>query len=112
MSLGRNRLRPGVRPDATGRYRIVGLPPGDYLLAAVSELQPDDFADPAFLEMLVPGSVKISLAEGEKETQDVMLAGAPFSRASFRRELSKAPVRSTTKLTKGTKENPTSGRGI
>jgi len=53
------------------------LPPGDYLLAAVSELQPDDFADPAFLEMLVPGSVKISLAEGEKKTQDVMLAGAP-----------------------------------
>jgi Carboxypeptidase regulatory-like domain len=76
-SLGRDRLRPGVRPDATGRYRIVGLPPGDYLLAAVSELQPDDFADPAFLEMLVPGSVKISLAEGEKKTQDVMLAGAP-----------------------------------
>lgn len=76
-SLGRNRLRPGVRPDATGRYRIVGLPPGDYLLAALSELQPDDFADPAFLEMLVPGSVKISLAEGEKKTQDVMLAGGP-----------------------------------
>jgi hypothetical protein len=76
-SLGRDRLRPGVRPDASGRYRIVGLPPGDYLLAALSELQPDDFADPAFLEMLVPGSVKISLAEGEKKTQDVMLAGPP-----------------------------------
>lgn len=76
-SLGRDRLRAGVRPDASGRYRIAGLPPGDYLLAALSELQPDDFADPAFLEMLVPGSVKISLAEGEKKTQDVMLAGAP-----------------------------------
>lgn len=82
-SLGRDRLRPGVRPDATGRYRIVGLPPGDYLLAAVSELQPDDFADPAFLEMLVPGSVKISLAEGEKKTQDVMLAGAPYQQSQL-----------------------------
>ena len=75
-SLGRDRLRPGVRPDPSGRYRITGLPPGDYLLAAVTELQPYDFADPAFLELLLPGTVKVSLAEGEKKVQDVMLAGA------------------------------------
>ncbi len=74
-SFGRERLRPAVRPDPSGRYRIVGLPAGEYLLAAVTEMQPNDFADPMFLDMLVPGSIKISLAEGEKKTQDVMLAG-------------------------------------
>jgi hypothetical protein len=74
-SLGRDRLRPAVRPDGSGRYRITGLTPGDYLLAAVTELQPYDYADPAFLELILPGTVKVSLAEGEKKVQDVMLAG-------------------------------------
>lgn len=74
-SLGRDRLRPAVRPDSTGRYRIVGLPPGEYYLSALTDIQPNDYADPSFLEMLVPASMKLTIGEGEKKSQDVKLVG-------------------------------------
>jgi hypothetical protein len=73
-SMGRERLRPAVRPDAEGRYRVSALPPGEYYMAAVTTMQPNDFADPAFLEVLVPASLKITIAPGEKKIQDVTLA--------------------------------------
>jgi hypothetical protein len=74
-ALGKDRLRPAVRPDSNGRYRVVGLQPGEYYLSALTDIQPNDYADPSFLEMLVPASMKITIAEGEKKSQDVRLVG-------------------------------------
>lgn len=74
-SLGRDRLRPAVRPDANGHYQITGLSPGEYYLAALPDAQPNDFADPTFLEVVVPAALKIAIGEGEKKVQDVRLAG-------------------------------------
>jgi hypothetical protein len=62
-----------VRPAVDGRYVINGLPPGDYLLAAVLDIDPDDWNDPAFLEQLVPASIKLTLGEGEKKTQHLRI---------------------------------------
>jgi hypothetical protein len=62
-----------VRPGVDGRYAIAGLPPGDYLIAAVTDVDADEWQDPAFLDRLVPAAVKISIAEGEKKVQDLRL---------------------------------------
>jgi hypothetical protein len=64
-----------VRPDADGRYSIKDLPPGDYLISAVTDVDQDEWQDPAFLEKLLGASVKITIADGEKKVQDLRLGG-------------------------------------
>jgi hypothetical protein len=60
-----------VRPDLDGRYAIRDLPAGDYLLAAVLDVDEREWEDPTFLEQLVPGSLPIALAEGDRRIQDL-----------------------------------------
>ncbi len=64
-----------VRPDADGHYSIADLPPGDYLMSAVVDIDQDEWQNPAFLDTLVGTSVKISLGDGEKRVQDVKIGG-------------------------------------
>ena len=58
------------RLSSDGRYRIAGLPPGEYHLVVVTEVSPTDLDDPAFLESLIPAAVKVALGEGERKVQD------------------------------------------
>ena len=65
-----------AQPASDGRYRLGGpgpamLPAGEYYLAAVTDVSRDEQYDPAFLKSLVPASLKITLAPGQKLTQDV-----------------------------------------
>jgi hypothetical protein len=67
-----------ARPGTDGRFTLSGpgpttLPPGKYLLAAVTDLARDEQFDPSFLAQLVPASVPISLRLGEKKVQDVAI---------------------------------------
>ncbi|HSC29544.1 MAG TPA: carboxypeptidase-like regulatory domain-containing protein, partial [Vicinamibacterales bacterium] len=62
-----------TRPSADGRYLIRNLPPGDYRIAAVFDVEPGEWYDPSFLQQLVPTSLGVSLAEGEKKTQHLRL---------------------------------------
>ena len=64
-----------VRPGVDGRFAIKDLPPGDYLLAALTDVDQDEWQDMAFLEGLVPASIKVTIAEGEKKVQDLRIAG-------------------------------------
>jgi hypothetical protein len=66
-------LRPPTRPATDGRYRIAGLPPGEYYLAALVEFEQNAWYSPAFLEQIVPGAIRITIGEGEKKTQDIKL---------------------------------------
>ncbi len=61
-------------PGPEGQFRFQGLLPGEYYISAVTDVGPEDFADPAFFEQLVNASLKIRLEEGEKKTQDLRLA--------------------------------------
>jgi hypothetical protein len=62
-----------VRPDNNGRFVFTGLPPGEYLLGAVTDIDQGEWQDVAFLERLAAVSAKVSIAEGEKKTQDIRI---------------------------------------
>jgi hypothetical protein len=70
-----------ARTATDGTWIIDGLPAGDYLLAALSDLTAEDLLDPAFLADLLPGAAKLAIAEGEKKTQDLQIN--PGLRARF-----------------------------
>jgi hypothetical protein len=67
-----------ARPGVDGRYTMAGpgpltLPPGDYLLAAVTDLDKDEQFDPAFLTSLMPLAVPVKLGPGERKVQDLVI---------------------------------------
>jgi len=64
-----------VRPGTDGRYTVRNLPPGDYGLAAVTDVEPGEWFDPAFLRELLAASMRITLNDGDRKTQDIRLAG-------------------------------------
>jgi hypothetical protein len=64
-----------ARPGTDGTYAVRALPAGEYRLTAVTDVEPGEWYDPAFLAQLVPASIPISLGEGETKTQDIRLAG-------------------------------------
>jgi uncharacterized protein (DUF2141 family) len=64
-----------TRPGTDGRFTVTNLPPGEYRIAAVVDVAPNEINDPSFLEQLVPASIKLTLGEGEKKTQDLRISG-------------------------------------
>ncbi len=62
-------------PASDGKYRISGLPAGEYYLAAVTDIDPQqDWGDPAYMEQIAAAALKITLRDGEKKTQDLKIA--------------------------------------
>jgi len=80
FSSDRTHWRPGARrvqstrPATDGHFAIRDLPAGDYYIAALTDVAPEDLGDPVFLAALVPGAVKVTLADGEKKTQNLRIA--------------------------------------
>jgi hypothetical protein len=70
---GSRRIR-STRPSSDGQFRFTDLPPGDYLVAALTDVDMKDLGDAAFLESVSSGGVKLSLSEGEKKKQNLRLA--------------------------------------
>jgi hypothetical protein len=64
-----------TRPGTDGRFTFRNLPPGEYRLTAVTDVEPGEWYDPAFLSQLGSASIPITLSEGEKKNQDIRLAG-------------------------------------
>lgn len=64
-----------ARPSSDGKFKVSGLPAGEYYVCAVTAVDRTEVYDPAFLEPLVPVSFKITIADGEKKTQDLRLGG-------------------------------------
>ncbi|HEX5071049.1 MAG TPA: carboxypeptidase-like regulatory domain-containing protein [Vicinamibacterales bacterium] len=62
-----------ARSTDTGAYRLAGLPPGEYYVCALTELDTALQTDPTYLEQLIPASFKITLGEGEKKRQDLAI---------------------------------------
>jgi uncharacterized protein (DUF2141 family) len=62
-----------TRPDTNGRFLFADLPPGEYLLAALTDLDPSELQDPAFLDQAVQAAIKVSVVEGRTTVQDVRI---------------------------------------
>jgi hypothetical protein len=60
-----------ARPNQDGRYTLRGLPPHDYLVAAVKDMEVGQAQDPEFLESLRTRAIRVSLSEGETRVQDL-----------------------------------------
>ena len=62
-----------ARPATDGRFVFTDLPAGEYFVAALTDLDPLEWQDAAFLEQVAPGAIKISVGEGEKKVQDLRI---------------------------------------
>ncbi len=54
-----------------GRFVFSRFRPGTYRIAVVEGVEPEEWLDPDFLKRLVPASVLVTLADGDKKTQDL-----------------------------------------
>lgn len=65
-----------VKSDPGGRYIVQDLPPGEYFLVALGEIEPGAWHDPAFLAQLAREKpISITLAAGEKRLLDIQTVG-------------------------------------
>jgi hypothetical protein len=64
-----------TRPGTDGTFTLGGFPAGQYRLTAVTDAEPGEWYDPAFLSQIGSASMAVTIAEGEKHTQDLRLAG-------------------------------------
>jgi hypothetical protein len=60
-----------TRPAHDGRYTIRNLPAGDYLIGAVTDVEQNEWFEPAFLEMLYAASLKFSLPDAGRVVQNL-----------------------------------------
>jgi hypothetical protein len=61
-----------VRPGRDGQYIVRDLPAGDYLIAALTDVEQGEWNSADFLsDISARGVVRVSLADGEKKLQDL-----------------------------------------
>ena len=63
------------RPGTDGKFTFRELPPGDYRITAVTDVEPGEWFNPDFLQQLVSSSISVTLQAGEKKVQDIRVAG-------------------------------------
>jgi hypothetical protein len=71
---GSRRIRM-TRPATDGAFELRGLPAGQYLVGALTELEPGEWNDPTLLEQLSKFAISVTLGAGQTTTQDVRLGG-------------------------------------
>jgi hypothetical protein len=60
-----------IRPGTDGAFSAAGLPPGEYYVGALLDVEPGEWYDPRFLDALTGASVRVALREGETTRQDL-----------------------------------------
>jgi hypothetical protein len=63
-----------LRPDTNGRFSIKNLPPEDYMIIAVQNLESGQGSDPEFLTRAREEGKPFSLGEGETKAVDIKLS--------------------------------------
>jgi hypothetical protein len=65
-----------ARPDQDGRYKVNGLPPGEYRVIALDYVDQNEWSDPEFLEKIRAGATAFSISEGEAKSVDLRITTA------------------------------------
>jgi hypothetical protein len=61
----------GVRAREDGTYSVRNLPPGTYWAVAVADMEEGEWTDPALLDRLTDGAVRVTLSVSERKLQDL-----------------------------------------
>ena len=59
-----------ARPDQTGKFRIRGLPAGEYYMVPVDPSEQGEWFEPTYLDAHRAGASKVVLGDGETKVQD------------------------------------------
>jgi hypothetical protein len=70
-----SRRNVSARPASSGKYSVRNLPPGEYFIVAVTDVEQGDWWDPSFLERLAPVATRFTVSEGERKTLDLKIGG-------------------------------------
>jgi hypothetical protein len=72
---GSRYLRTG-RPDQDGRFKLTGLPPGQYHVLALDYVDTNEWNDPEFLDRVRSKATPVSINEGETKSVDLKITTA------------------------------------
>jgi hypothetical protein len=65
-----------ARPDQDGRFKVTGLPPGEYRVIAVDYLDQNEWSTPEYLDGLRSKATAFSVNEGESKSVDLRITSA------------------------------------
>lgn len=65
-----------ARPDQDGRYKVTGLPPGDYRVIALDYVDQNDWNTPEFLDGVRARATPFSVSEGEAKSVDLRITAS------------------------------------
>ena len=66
-----------VRSDQDGRFKVGGLPSGEYFAYATDFIEPGQENDVEFLDRIQPSATRFLLGDGETHTVNLTLHPAP-----------------------------------
>src|SRR5262249_40356389 len=61
------------RPATNGAFVLHDLPPGEYFLAALADVGPEEWQDPVLLAQAASVAVRVTIAAGENKIQNLQL---------------------------------------
>jgi hypothetical protein len=64
-----------ARPGSDGAFQMDDLPPGDYFLAALAQIAPNEWLDPRVLEQIAGSGVPVTIGPGERKVQSLQIRG-------------------------------------
>ncbi|PYR24971.1 MAG: hypothetical protein DMF92_21465, partial [Acidobacteria bacterium] len=61
------------RPDQDGRFKVTGLPPGEYHIVALDYVDMDQWTEPDYLERVRSKATSVTIGEGERKSVDLKI---------------------------------------
>jgi hypothetical protein len=74
-TVGMRYLKTG-RPDQDGRFKVSGLPPGDYYAVALDYVDSAEWTEPEYLDRIRSKATDVSINEGETKSIDLRITTA------------------------------------
>jgi uncharacterized protein (DUF2141 family) len=63
-----------TRPSTDGQFSFSGIPPGEYKIVAMVDVEPGAWFDPSFLQQVDAASTRVTIGDGEKKVQHLQIS--------------------------------------